>query len=135
MILGMTNGCYDLLHDGHRFMLTLAAQQCDRLVVAVNSDRSIKSLKGRDRPFWTMAHRLAHLDELGKVILRQGGAPLSLMPFEGDEGLLVAAVRPTVYFRGYDQATEGETYCGVPVIKLPELAGYSTTRLAQEATP
>ena len=49
LIIGFTNGCFDLLHKGHKYSLREAKKRCDFLIVAVNSDVSIKLLKGNDR--------------------------------------------------------------------------------------
>lgn len=48
--IAFTNGCFDILHEGHIFSLSAAAKEADCLVVGVNSDNSVKKLKGPDRP-------------------------------------------------------------------------------------
>jgi cytidyltransferase-like protein len=48
--VGFTNGCYDLLHPGHVSLLKSAAAECDRLIVAINSDASVRRIKGPSRP-------------------------------------------------------------------------------------
>ncbi|MBX7263192.1 MAG: adenylyltransferase/cytidyltransferase family protein, partial [Chitinophagaceae bacterium] len=48
--IAFTNGCFDILHDGHIYSLSQAAKEADYLIVAVNSDSSIKKIKGEDRP-------------------------------------------------------------------------------------
>src|ERR1700730_16777005 len=48
--IGFTNGCFDLLHPGHISMLRQARAACDKLVVGINSDESVRRLKGKDRP-------------------------------------------------------------------------------------
>ncbi len=48
--IGFTNGCFDLLHPGHIKLLTGAAAACDRLIVGLNSDASVRRLKGSERP-------------------------------------------------------------------------------------
>ena len=45
--IGFTNGCFDLIHSGHIDLLTKAAQKCDKLIVALNTDSSIKKIKGK----------------------------------------------------------------------------------------
>lgn len=62
-----TNGCFDLLHGGHINYLTKAKQQGDLLIVAVNDDKSIRKLKGADRPISTLDSRLTILDALSCV--------------------------------------------------------------------
>lgn len=49
--VGFTNGCFDILHPGHVRVLTEARAACDRLIVGLNSDASVRRLKGADRPF------------------------------------------------------------------------------------
>ncbi len=48
--IAFTNGCFDILHEGHIFSLSAAAKEADYLIVGVNSDNSVKRLKGPDRP-------------------------------------------------------------------------------------
>ena len=50
-IIGLTNGCFDLLHDGHKKLINESKKYCDYLIVAVNTDDSVKKLKGKNRPF------------------------------------------------------------------------------------
>jgi D-beta-D-heptose 7-phosphate kinase/D-beta-D-heptose 1-phosphate adenosyltransferase len=63
----MTNGCFDLLHAGHAAYLSTAAGLGDRLIVAVNSDESVKQLKGPDRPINNLMQRMAVLSALESV--------------------------------------------------------------------
>ena len=63
----MTNGCFDVLHAGHVSYLARARALGDRLLVAVNSDASVRRLKGADRPFNTLEHRMAVLRALRAV--------------------------------------------------------------------
>ncbi len=63
----MTNGCFDILHAGHVAYLALAAELGDRLIVAVNSDDSVKRLKGEDRPINTLMQRMVVLSGLESV--------------------------------------------------------------------
>jgi len=63
----MTNGCFDILHAGHVSYLNTAREQGDRLVVAVNSDQSVRALKGQGRPVNPVDRRMAVLAGLGAV--------------------------------------------------------------------
>ena len=63
----MTNGCFDILHAGHVAYLSKAAELGDRLIVAVNSDQSVKQLKGPDRPINNVMQRMAVLSALESV--------------------------------------------------------------------
>ena len=62
--IGLTNGCFDLLHQGHLDLLSKAAEYGNRLIVGLNSDKSVKILKGNDRPIQTQTIRK---DELIKL--------------------------------------------------------------------
>lgn len=66
---GFTNGCFDLLHPGHVHLLEQARSQCDRLVVGLNSDASVRRLKGPTRPVQSEAARAAVLASLSAVDL------------------------------------------------------------------
>ena len=57
LTVGFTNGCFDILHVGHVSLLESARSQCDRLVVALNDDDSIRRLKGSTRPINTLEKR------------------------------------------------------------------------------
>lgn len=77
-----TNGCFDLLHSGHIHLLERAASEGDRLVVGVNSDSSVKSLKGDDRPVNSEAERsilLAALQVVDLIIVFEATTPESLI--------------------------------------------------------
>ncbi|MEQ9169745.1 MAG: D-glycero-beta-D-manno-heptose-7-phosphate kinase [Rhodospirillales bacterium] len=95
LTVGFTNGCFDLLHPGHVSLLRQAKGQCDRLVVGLNSDASVKRLKGEDRPVQGEAARaavLASLAGVDAVVLFAEDTPLALI-----EGLL-----PEVLVKGAD---------------------------------
>jgi len=124
--IGFTNGCFDLLHPGHLSLLAQARARCDRLVVAVNSDASVKRLKGLTRPVQDLAARSAVLASLTSVDL--------VVPFEEDTPLdLIARLRPDVLVKGADYQIDAvvgahlvSSYGGRVV--LAELVpGHSTT--------
>jgi rfaE bifunctional protein nucleotidyltransferase chain/domain/rfaE bifunctional protein kinase chain/domain len=94
-----TNGCFDVLHRGHVGYLNQAKRLGDVLVVAVNSDESVRRLKGPDRPVNPEADRVAVLAALScvdHVVLFDADSP----------GELLAAVRPDVYVKGGDYRPE-----------------------------
>jgi len=62
-----TNGCYDLIHPGHIDLLSKAKSKGDKLIVGLNSDRSVKQLKGNDRPIQSFNDRLIILDAINSV--------------------------------------------------------------------
>ncbi|MDC0610666.1 bifunctional D-glycero-beta-D-manno-heptose-7-phosphate kinase/D-glycero-beta-D-manno-heptose 1-phosphate adenylyltransferase HldE [Vibrio sp.] len=91
----MTNGCFDILHAGHVSYLNNAANLGDRLIVAVNTDESVKRLKGPGRPVNTTERRMAVLAGLGAVDW--------VVPFSEDTPQrLIAAVLPNLLVKGGD---------------------------------
>jgi D-beta-D-heptose 7-phosphate kinase/D-beta-D-heptose 1-phosphate adenosyltransferase len=97
--VGFTNGCFDLLHPGHIWTLTESRNRVDRLVLALNSDASVKRLKGPERPVQNEAARMtvaAALEAVDAVILFGTDTPLSL----------ITALRPNVLFKGGDYSLE-----------------------------
>lgn len=123
------NGCFDLLHPGHRHLLREAKAKGDVLIVAVNSDTSVRALKGEGRPVNPLAHRLADLAELSCVDY--------LVSFDEETPLdLIRAVRPDVLVKGdeyrYRQIV-GAEYAGREHL-VPMLAGYSTTAKIEGAS-
>jgi D-beta-D-heptose 7-phosphate kinase/D-beta-D-heptose 1-phosphate adenosyltransferase len=133
--VGFTNGCFDVLHRGHVAYLTQARSWCDRLVVGVNSDSSVRALKGEGRP----------VNDLESRALVLGGlAPVDLVaPFaEATPIELIKAIRPDVLIKGADYtvqtvvgAAEVQSWGGQ--VKLADLVeGYSTTAaIARMAGP
>ena len=124
--IGFTNGCFDLLHPGHVSLLAQARAVCDRLVVGLNSDSSVRALKGEGRPIQNEASRSAVLASLGSVdavVLFNDETPLEL----------IKAIKPDVLVKGADYTVE--TVVGSDIvlgysgeIVLAELEdGHSTT--------
>ena len=125
-----TNGCFDLLHAGHVHLLDRARAEGDVLVVAVNSDASIRRLKGPERPLVSEADRtrvLAALDAVGAVVVFEDDTPLAL----------IEALRPDVLVKGGDYAVSqivGADWVvahGGRVATIPLVAGRSTTALVE----
>jgi len=93
--VGFTNGCFDLLHPGHISLLTEARTACDKLIVALNSDTSVKRLKGDDRPVQSEVDRaivLASLATVDMVIVFSEDTPIPLLE----------RLRPDVLIKGGD---------------------------------
>jgi D-beta-D-heptose 7-phosphate kinase/D-beta-D-heptose 1-phosphate adenosyltransferase len=91
--VGFTNGCFDLLHPGHLHLLEEAREACDRLVVGLNSDASVRRLKGAGRPAQPEAARAAMLASLGSVDL--------VTVFDEDTPeALIAALHPDLIVKG-----------------------------------
>lgn len=97
--VGFTNGCFDLLHPGHIFVLDEARRRVDRLVLALNSDASVRRLKGPGRPVQGEAARLtvaAALQPVDAVILFDTETPLDL----------ITVLHPDLLFKGSDYRLE-----------------------------
>jgi len=97
--VGFTNGCFDLLHPGHVSLMRQARAACDRLVVGINSDASVKRLKGQDRPVQPETARAAVLASLADVDL--------VVTFGADTPIqLIEALRPDVLVKGADYTVD-----------------------------
>ena len=97
--IGFTNGCFDLLHLGHLHILRQSAQACDKLVLGLNTDDSIKRLKGDQRPIQnqqTRAMVLAALSMVDAVILFDEDTPFEL----------IKALQPDVLVKGADYTVD-----------------------------
>ena len=93
--VGFANGCFDLIHPGHVRLLTEARAQCDRLIVALNTDDSVKRLKGPTRPLQNETARatvMASLAPVDMVVLFAEDTPLEL----------IQQLRPDVLVKGAD---------------------------------
>lgn len=134
--IGFTNGCFDLLHLGHLHSFMQAKQECDILVVGLNSDASVKRLKGPDRPINDQEMRalmLASLDYIDYVVV-----------FDEDTALpLIDLLKPDVIAKeGYpiEKWPEGQRVLsyGGRAVQLDRVDGYSTTGIVhklQQHTP
>jgi len=134
--IGFTNGVFDLVHPGHLSSLRSAKAQCDRLIVAVNSDESVRRLKGPDRPIQDEVHRAAVLAALGYV-------DLVVIFSEDTPQHLIEALLPDVLIKGGDYKADetdpnSKYYIvgsdvvrahGGRVIVAPTLEGFSTTSI------
>jgi D-beta-D-heptose 7-phosphate kinase/D-beta-D-heptose 1-phosphate adenosyltransferase len=124
--IGFTNGCFDLLHPGHVSLLAYARKSCDRLIVAINSDDSVRRLKGAARPIQTETARatvLASLASVDLVVIFSEDTPLKM----------IEAFRPDVLVKGADYRLEQvvgaeyvQSYGGT--VRLARIEpGFSTT--------
>ena len=125
-----TNGCYDLLHVGHVRCFKEGKTLGDTLIVAINSDRSVRALKGSPRPIVPEKERaeiIAALECVDFVTI-----------FEQDDPLeIISAIKPDILVKGGDWALNTivgrdivESYGG-KVIALPLVPGVSTTRIIE----
>jgi rfaE bifunctional protein nucleotidyltransferase chain/domain len=126
----LTNGCFDLLHRGHVHILREAKALGDILIVAINSDRSVKAIKGPSRPVLSQSDRtelLAAMEMVDYVALFD----------EPDPYDLIAAVRPNVLVKGGDWGSD--QIVGADIVKrnggkvavIPYLKGFSTTEIIE----
>jgi len=124
--VGFTNGCFDILHKGHVAYLNQARSWCDRLIVGVNDDASVRRLKGESRPVNDLESRAVVLAGLGAVDL--------VVPFEADTPIdLIELARPDVLIKGADYS-EDQVVGAAQVrswggeVRLAQIVdGYSTT--------
>lgn len=129
--VAFTNGCFDILHEGHIFSLEKAASEAQILVVGVNSDASVQKLKGADRPINKEKSRcllLASLAVVDAVIVFEEDTPLEL----------IQSIQPDVLVKGGDYtieqivgAKEVQSWGGRVVIN-PIVEGFSTTGIIQK---
>ncbi len=125
--IGFTNGVFDLMHPGHVSLLNEASDACDRLIVAINSDASVKRLKGEGRPVQGETARATVLASLAMVDL--------VVIFADDTPVpLLEALRPDVLVKGgdysLDQVVGGDLVRGYGgEVRLAQLKqGHSTTK-------
>lgn len=136
LTVGFTNGCFDIIHYGHVSYLSHARQHCDRLVVGLNHDASVKILKGDDRPVndeQARAHVIAGLAACDMVVFFGANKPDE----DNTPSSLIGELQPDILFKGGDykiddlpEAKVVESYGGkVHIMNLYE--GYSTTNIIQ----
>jgi rfaE bifunctional protein nucleotidyltransferase chain/domain len=127
-VVVFTNGCFDLLHPGHVALLEAARREGDVLVVGLNSDRSVRGLKGPGRPVVPedeRAEALGALEAVDRVVVYDEDTPLEL----------IQAVRPDVLVKGADWARDaivGRDVVeadGGRVVRAAILPGRSTSEL------
>jgi cytidyltransferase-like protein len=95
--IGFTNGCFDLLHPDHIKLLGEARAACDRLIIGLNGDASVRRLKGERRPIQEVHARaevLAALEAVDLVVVFNQAEPLDLIPACGDVDFIGAIVCP-----------------------------------------
>ena len=132
--VGFTNGCFDILHPGHVKLLTRARAACDRLIVGLNSDASVRRLKGEQRPIQDVHARaevLAALEAVDLVAVFEEDTPIEL----------ISRLRPSVLVKGsdyrLDQVVGREVVekNGGEVMLVEIVPGHSTTRILSRSGP
>ena len=131
--IGFTNGCFDILHRGHVTYLSEARRNCDRLIVAVNTDASVRALKGDGRPVNDLESRAVVLASLSSVDL--------VLPFDAPTPIaLIEAIGPDVLLKGADYTVETVVGAGFvqarggAVVLVPLVDGVSTTATIHKLT-
>src|ERR1700722_10940780 len=130
--VGFTNGCFDILHPGHVRVLTVARGACDCLIVGLNSDASVRRLKGEGRPVQDERARsevLAALEAVDLVVVFTQDTPIEL----------ITKIKPSVLVKGGDYTRDQvvghdvvEAYGG-EVLLVDVMPGFSTTSLVDRA--
>ncbi|MCC6889568.1 MAG: D-glycero-beta-D-manno-heptose-7-phosphate kinase [Hyphomicrobiales bacterium] len=130
--IGFTNGCFDLLHPGHVKLMTQARAVCDRLIVGLNSDASVRRLKGPARPVQNEQARaevLAALEAVDLVVIFEQNTPIEL----------IKRIRPSVLVKGADYRLEEVVgrelveASGGRVELVDLVPGYSTSALVKKS--
>tara|TARA_B100001123_G_C14723511_1_gene794054 strand:- start:262 stop:654 length:393 start_codon:yes stop_codon:yes gene_type:complete len=120
-----TNGCFDVFHRGHLELLKYCKEIGDKVIVGLNSDSSVKKLKGDKRPVYCEDDRRALLLELScvdEVIIFEEETPY----------LLIKSIKPDIIVKGGDYQVEnvvGNDICEVKIFEY--VKGYSTTKTIQ----
>ncbi len=126
-----TNGCFDLLHPGHIRSLERARSLGDLLVVGINSDHSVRQLKGTERP-------LIHERERAEILAALAAVDFVVVFDELTPRELIAALLPDVLVKGADWGAsevvgrEEVEAAGGKVVSVPIEPGYSTTRILEK---
>lgn len=126
-----TNGCFDILHQGHIYSLSQAAREADILIVGVNADASVKKLKGEGRPVNDETSRallLASLIMVDAVVIFEEDTPLEI----------ITALKPNVLVKGGDYTLDSIVGAkevmanGGRVVINPIIPGYSTSGIIEK---
>jgi rfaE bifunctional protein nucleotidyltransferase chain/domain len=126
-----TNGVFDLLHPGHIRYLRHARTLGDSLIVGINSDRSVRAIKGEERPITPEAERAEIIEALECV-------DAAVIFDEDTPHAIVSALQPDVLVKGADWADDaivGRDVVearGGRVVRVPVQEGYSTTRIVEK---
>ena len=130
-VIGFTNGCFDLLHEGHLHLIRESKKRCDFLIIGLNSDESVKMLKGDNRPIEDQEQRAMNLSKLEEV------DAIAIFNTKTPENI-IKGLNPDVLIKGGDYNQTNivgsqfviENGGSVEVIDL--LPGFSTTKIINE---
>lgn len=118
-----TNGCFDILHRGHFELLKFAKNQGDYLIVGLNTDQSVKSLKGQSRPFFNEQDRKFMLEcckFVDEVVLFDDETPFEI----------ISSLKPDMIVKGGDYKKEEVVGHEIAEVKIFNFVhGYSTSKV------
>ncbi len=124
-----TNGCFDVLHKGHLALLEFCRNEGDLIIVGINSDESIKKLKGLERPINKLEDRIYALECLrfvDKVISFSEETPQKL----------INELKPSIIVKGGDySADKVHSYPGAVIKIFPYIEGYSSSKIISQINP
>jgi rfaE bifunctional protein nucleotidyltransferase chain/domain len=129
--IAFTNGCFDILHIGHVRYLREAKKTADVLVLALNSDYSVRSIKGEKRPLVTENERaevLEALDFIDFITIFDESTPLELIKYLKPDILIKGGDWPEEKVVGREEVMKWGGY----VVIIPEVAGKSTTNVVEK---
>ena len=125
MKIVFTNGCFDILHRGHLELLKFCKTLGDQVIVGLNSDNSVRLLKGEDRPIFKQSDRKALLEEMkcvDKVIIFEEETPYNL----------IKSINPDVIVKGGDYTIDDVVGKDLATVIIFETVDeYSTTKITQ----
>jgi len=130
--VGFTNGCFDILHAGHISLLRQAASACDRLIVALNTDESVRGLKGAGRPVQSEGVRAA-------VMAALKGVDAVVLFGEATPEALIRDLQPDVLVKGADYAEDQIVGAdivrarGGRIVRVSLMDGQSTTKIIDKS--
>jgi rfaE bifunctional protein nucleotidyltransferase chain/domain len=131
--LVFTNGCFDIIHAGHVRYLAEAKKLGDYLIVGLNSDRSVKELKGPNRP-------INHQDDRAEVIAALAAVDYVVIFDERTAENLINEVKPDIYVKGGDYCIEDIPEASIvannggKTVLIPEVPGRSSTNMIKKIT-
>ncbi len=129
--IGVCNGCFDLLHKGHLHLIRNSKKRCDKLLILLNSDKSVKKIKGKERPIENEKKRKSKLikfKEISDVMIFKESTPLKI----------IKDIKPDYIFKGSDYKNKrisGQNYIkkyGGKTILIKILKNYSTTNIINQ---
>jgi D-beta-D-heptose 7-phosphate kinase/D-beta-D-heptose 1-phosphate adenosyltransferase len=129
--IAFTNGCFDILHVGHVRYLTEARKTADILILALNSDSSVRAIKGEKRPLVPEEERaevLAAIECIDFITIFQESTPLELINLLKPDFLIKGGDWPEDKVVGRDEIKKW----GGRVIIIPEIKGKSTTNIVEK---